>query len=309
MVGQRRGAASECVSCVLRGVHHGVVLAEVLDDVVRVVGAEVELRDRLRGGVNAGALRVQVAGRADAVLKAVPRIHPDLLQETLRAQRVVEHMRGHGYPTPAWLGVGATATHVWHLMDFVDGAPAPELTTSIVEQLMQMSELQAGQGSEPHDHWHYAWRVVTGREATLTGLSSYSFGVSSLVERLRRGCWDLPPPAGAPDMVHADLNPSNVLTRDGVVVAVVDVENAGSGTRATDLVTLQWHTYQAPLEGVRDRLWTKILDLVGWKWPAALTATQTLLQLQWRIRLAREDAVAEVVDRGHRAFDELEARR
>ena len=54
--------------------------------------------------------------------------HPEQLDEWLRAQRVVEHMRRCGYPTPAWLGVGATATHVWHLMDFVDAAPAPELT-------------------------------------------------------------------------------------------------------------------------------------------------------------------------------------
>ena len=66
-------------------------------------------------------------------------------------------------------------------------------------------------------------------------------------------------------MVHTDLNPSNVLVRDGAVVAVVDIGNAGSGTRATDLTTLQWHTFQDPLDGVRRRLWTRILDLVGWE--------------------------------------------
>ena len=293
----------------LRSVIPEELSAEVLSDVVRVVDAEVTLLGRLPGGVNAGAMRVQVAGRADAVLKAVPRTHSDLLHETLRAQRVVEHMRGRGYPTPAWLGVGATATHVWHLMDFVDAVPAPELTTSLVEQLMQVNELQAGQAGEPHDHWRYAWRIVTGQETTVAGLSGYSSAVSALVERLLFACATLPPPPGAPDMVHADFNPSNVLTRDGVVVAVVDIENAGSGTRATDLVTLQWHTFQDPLDGVRSRLWTKILDLVGWEWAAALAATQILLQLEWRIRLARGDAVAEVVDRGHVAFDELDARR
>ena len=114
-------------------------------------------------------MRVQLAGRADAVLKAVPRAHPNHLDETLRAQRVVEHMRGRGYPTPAWLGVGATATHVWHLMDFVDAAPAPALTPSLVEQLMEIIELQAGQASEPYDHWSYAWRVATGQESAVAG--------------------------------------------------------------------------------------------------------------------------------------------
>ena len=88
--------------------------AEVVDDVARVVGAEVTLLGRLPGGVNGGALRVRLAGGADAVLKAVPRAHPNHLDETLRAQRIVEHMRRHGYPTPAWLGVGARWVVVGH---------------------------------------------------------------------------------------------------------------------------------------------------------------------------------------------------
>jgi hypothetical protein len=245
----------------------------------------------------------------------------------LRAQRVVEHMRRRGYPTPAWLGVGATATHVWHLMDFVDAAPAPELTPSLVEQLMEIIELQAGQASEPYDHWSYAWRVATGQESAVAGLdfnetpeqsllrqsvarlSGYSSVVSALVERLRLVCADVPPPREAPDMVHTDLNPSNVLVRDGAVVAVVDIGNAGSGTRATDLTTLQWYTFQDPLDGVRRRLWTRILDLVDWEGAAVLAATQILVMLEFPIRHGRHDVVPGVVKRGHRALDELNALR
>jgi aminoglycoside phosphotransferase (APT) family kinase protein len=292
-----------------QGTHPEELPAEVLDDVASVVGAEVTLLSRLPGGVNAGAMRVQLAGRANAVLKAVPRAHPNHLDETLRAQRVVEHMRRRGYPTPAWLGVGATATHVWHLMDFVDAAPVPELTPSLVEQLMEIIELQAGQASEPYDHWSYAWRVATGQESAVAGLWGYSSVVSALVERLRLVCADVPPPPEAPDMVHADLNPSNVLVRDGAVVAVVDIGNAGSGTRATDLTTLQWHTFQDPLDGVRRRLWTRILVVVGWEGAAVLAATQILHMLEVPIRHGRHDVVPGVVKRGHRALDELNALR
>ena len=110
-------------------------------------------------------------------------------------------------------------------------------------------------------------------------------------------------------MVHADLTPSNVLVRDGAVVAVVDIGNAGSGTRTTDLINLVWFTFQDPLDGVRRRLWTRILALVGWEGAAVLAATQILLQLEWRIRDGRHDAVAGVVTRGHRALDELNALR
>ncbi|SFO81545.1 Predicted kinase, aminoglycoside phosphotransferase (APT) family [Amycolatopsis rubida] len=309
------------------GVHSGELLAEVLDDVARVVGAEVTRLDRLPGGVNAGAMRVQLAGRANAVLKAVPRAHPGHLDEMLRARRVVEHMRGRGYPTPAWLGVGATATQVWHLTDFVDAAPAPELTSSLVEQSMEIIEIQAGQAAEPYDHWSFAWRVATGRESAVAGLdfpetpeqsllrrsaaklSGYSSAVSALVERVRLVCADIAPPEAAPDMVHADFNPSNVLVGDGVVVAVVDIANAGSGTRATDLMTLQWHTFEDPLDDARRKLWKRILSVVGWEGAAVLAATQILMQLEWPIRLGRHDIVPGVVERGHRAFDELSALR
>ena len=261
------------------------------------------------------------------MLKAVPRAHPSHLDETLRAQRVAGHMRRRGYPTPAWLGVGATATHVWHLMDFVDAAPAPELTLSLVEQLMEIIELQAGQASEPYDHWSYAWRVATGQESADVGLalnetpeqsllrqsvarlSGYSSVVSALVERLRLVCADAPPPREAPDMVHADLIPANVLVRDEAEVAVVDIGNAGSGTRATDLTTLQWHTFSDPLDGARRRLWTRILALAGWEGAAVLAATQILLQLELAIRLGHHDAVPGVAKRGHRSLDELNALR
>ncbi|WP_142056397.1 phosphotransferase [Pseudonocardia kunmingensis] len=300
--------------------HPDELPAAVLDDVAGVVGAEVTPLSRLPGGLDVGAMRVQLAGGANAVLKAWPRARPNQLDETLRARRIVEHMRRRGYPTLAWLGVGATATHVWHLMNFVDAAPAPELTPAIVEQLMEIVELQAGQASEPYDHWSYALRLATGQESgrdlapgltrAVAGLSGYSSVVSALVGRLRLVCADVPPrPREPPDMVHADLKPDNVLVRDGAVVAVVDIGNAGSGTRATDLTTLTWHTFQDPLDGARRRLWTRILDLVGWEGAAVLAATQILLQLEWPIRHGHHDVVPEVVERGHRALDELNALR
>ena len=112
-------------------------------------------------------------------------------------------------------------------------------------------------------------------------------------------------------MVHADLaTPSNVLVRDGAVVAVVDIGNAGSGTRATDLIALVWYTFEDPLlDGVRRRLWTRILDLVDWKEAVVLAAAQILLSLEWPIRLGRHDVVPGLVERGQRVLDELNALR
>lgn len=301
--------------------------AAVLDDVSRTVGADVAVLRRLPGGANGGAVVVRVAGSGNAVLKAVPRAHPHHLAEVLRARRIVDHVRRRGYPTPAWLGAGATADHVWQLTEFVDVERAPELTPSLVAQLLEIVELQAGQASEPYDHCTYAWRVATGREPVVAGpgpgetpeqsrlrvsvakVSGHSPDVSALVGRLRVACAEVPAPGAAPDMVHADLHPGNVLVRDGAVVAVVDIGNAGSGTRATDLTTLLWHTFQDPLDGARRRLWSRILDVVGAEGAAVPVAVQVLLQLEWLVRDGREDLLPEVVARGHRALDELEALR
>lgn len=110
-------------------------------------------------------------------------------------------------------------------------------------------------------------------------------------------------------MVHADLStPSNLLVRDGAVVAVVDIGNAGSGTRAVDLTTLAWYTFRDPLlADVRGRLWTRIVDLVGWPGAVVLAASQILLQLELPVRQGLHDVVPAVVNRGHRALDELDA--
>jgi hypothetical protein len=302
-----------------QGTHPKELPIEVLDDVSNVVGAEVTLLGRLPGGFDVGAIRVQLDGGASAVLKAWPRTRPNQLDEAVRTQRVVEHMRRRGYPTPAYLGVGATATHIWHLMDFVDATPAPELTPSIVEQLMEIAELQAGQATESHDHWSYTWRLATGQEygqdldpglsRAVAGLPGYSSEVSSLVDRLRIVSANIAPPQEAPDMVHADFKPDNVLVRDGAVVAVLDVGNAGSGTRATDLMTLQWYTFEDPLDSARRRLWTRIIDLIGWEGAAVMTAAHILLRLEWPIRQGSHEVVPEVVKRGRRALDELNALR
>jgi aminoglycoside phosphotransferase (APT) family kinase protein len=297
----------------------GDLPADLLDNVTSAVGAEATLLGRLSGGLDVGAVRVQLDGQQSAVLKAWTRVRPNQLDEALRTQRVVEVMRRRGYPTPACLAVGATATHVWHLMEYVDAAPVPELTLSLVEQLIEIAELQAGQATEAHDHWSYSWRLATGQEhgqdldpslTTAIGkLGEYSSEVSALVERLHLICADTPRPPEPPDMVHADFTPASVLVRDGLVVAVVDIGNAGSGTRATDLVTLQWYTFQDRLVTARRLLWTKILDLIGWQQTAVITATKILTQLEFPIRNGWHESVPDVVQRGHRALDELAALR
>jgi hypothetical protein len=89
----------------------------------------------------------------------------------------------------------------------------------------------------------------------------------------------------------------------------VDAGNAGSGTRATDLVNLVWLTFEDPLDAARRRLWERILALVGGEGAAVLAAAQVLHMLEFPIRRGRHEVVPELVDRGHRTLDELIALR
>jgi hypothetical protein len=71
-----------------------------------------------------------------------------------------------------------------------------------------------------------------------------------------------------------------------------------------------WYSFKDPqLDVVRRRLWARILELVGWEQAAVLAATHILHMLEYRIREGRHDEVPEVVERGHRALDELHALR
>ena len=246
-----------------------------------------------------------VGDGTQAVLKVTLHEHINDVYSVSRARRIVDHMRGHGYPTPAWLGVGATPTHVWHVMEFVDAEPATRLTGPLISQVLETVEIQAGQATEPFDHSWYAWRVASGQENIVAKISGSSPSVSHLIQRLPVTLPGSTSPPAASDMVHSDFNPSNFLVRGGSLVAVVDIENAGSGTRASDLTTLLWHMFDDELDEVRAQVWERVFSLVPWEDAAMLASTQVLLQLEWPIRLGRHVLVDEVIQRGHRMIDEL----
>ena len=80
------------------------------------------------------------------------------------AGAVVESMVGLGYPTPRWLGTGATSDHVWQLQEFVEGTPATALDERAVTQLLDIVEMQAGRAHLPSsDHAAYILPMVQER--------------------------------------------------------------------------------------------------------------------------------------------------
>jgi len=74
----------------------------------------------------------------------------------------------------------------------------------------------------------------------------------------------------AADVVHGDLNITNVLTRGGAITGVVDWDHVGLGSRAADLTSLLFDWHRLRLAGERttapdggERLVRRITQMVG----------------------------------------------
>jgi hypothetical protein len=195
------------------------------------------LDSRFALGALAGAWRVCI-GDATAVLKwhdpssNVP-YNPD-------APAIVEYLRAARYPTPEWLAAGTSDDGLrWSLQDFVDGAPLGELDLGSVGVFIDLVDQQRSLRLPTTFNWNrYVRDHVFATHASHAGLAG---GGPNVRELLRRAL-ALAEPYRAhelplDEMVHCDLNVSNLLMRNGELVAVVDIDAAGRGCAAYDLLS------------------------------------------------------------------------
>ena len=280
-----------------------VGLESVRAAVLAVIGEVVEI-ERLTGGVQGGAWRLRASEHAQAVLKARPWAHELHLEQMQTSGRVTDRLLEVGYPTARWLATGASDVLVWQLLEYVDADHARVFDDDIIDELLCVVELQAGLGREGSDWSAYARRVLAGEEAAFEHVVGFSPEVASLVERLRdvsrrASSSSLP----SDDIVHGDLNPSNVLVRDGRIVAVIDTGSAGRGSRAIDLATIVWGTPMgSSAEGTALARLSTVADQAG---AVVALALHIWHMLEFPIRHQRRDIVPGVVVRAHHVLDQL----
>ncbi|HWD80134.1 MAG TPA: aminoglycoside phosphotransferase family protein [Kribbella sp.] len=159
-----------------------------------------------------------------------------------RAAELVRRARAVGYPTPEWLAVGTTAAgSPYQLQELVLGS-APVLDEALARELIGICELQQDLIPEDHDVTWSAWAqgvVFDGWDGVWERVLGYGDEASELVRQYGELCRpyrDAVLPRH--DFVHGDLNMGNLLVSDGRITGIVDIEAAGSGSRAYDLVSL-----------------------------------------------------------------------
>jgi aminoglycoside phosphotransferase (APT) family kinase protein len=206
------------------------------------LGTKYELVRELAGGLQSSAYEL-IDGEARVVLKWTD--DPGWAPRVRRAADFVRRARAVGYPTPAWLVVGTTASgSPYQLQEFVPGQPlrdAPTLDETLARELIAICETQRDLVPENgvswstysrgvvFDHWDGVWERVRG----------YGGEAAELLERYDVLCRPYRGHAlPDDDLVHGDLNIGNLIVDDGRIAGIVDIEAAGGGSRAYDLISL-----------------------------------------------------------------------
>ncbi|GAA1617290.1 MULTISPECIES: phosphotransferase family protein [Kribbella] len=200
------------------------------------LGTDYRVVRQLTGGLQSTAYVLT----GDVVLKWTD--NPDWAPRVRRAAELVRRARAVGYPTPAWLAVGTTAAgSPYQLQELVPGS-APVLDEALARELIGICELQRDLIPEDHDVTWSAWAqgvVFAGWDGVWERVLGYGDEASELVRRYGELCRpyrdDVLP---GHDFVHGDLNMGNLLVSEGRITGIVDIEAAGSGARAYDLVSL-----------------------------------------------------------------------
>lgn len=216
---------------------HLAAAHRVLRQVNTTTGDSWRLDSRFATGALEGAWRVR-HGSVVAVLKW----HEPSSDVPYNADApaIVAYLRSAGYPTPAWLASGVfDGGGSWSLQEFVDGEPLRELDLASAELFVDLVRLQrtlalpTGMGWNPYIREH-----AFGDHRSTGELRAANGEVRHLVEDvLALAAPFRSAPLTESDMVHVDLNVSNLLLRDGRLVAVVDVDGAGLGCAAYDLLS------------------------------------------------------------------------
>ncbi|MFB7763310.1 MULTISPECIES: phosphotransferase [Streptomyces] len=217
-----------------------VIARQIVADANHTHGTSYHLVEPMNAGFQAGTWLLHNRENERAVLKWSP--NRGSAQQILRAADAVERARDAGYPTPAWLAVGiAKSGFPYHIQQYVPGSSPRRLTAEVAERLLTVLEQQRGLDVDPEHCWsRYARNRLAGewdhaRQAVAdSGGEGRRFvaALDALVASF--GQVELP----SEDLVHGDFRLDNVLLRWGRVVAVIDIEALGSGTRAFDYATL-----------------------------------------------------------------------
>lgn len=266
---------------------------------------------RLAGAGRADRRRVEVAPPGDsapatsvAEFNSSSPYNPD-------APAIVGYLRAVGYPTPAWFAAGSTLEGVdWSIEEFVDAEPMGELDLASAEVFIDLVRLQRSLRLPTKMSWNpYIRAHVVAPHPSHRPLIAAGGNVRKLLDEAI--AFAAPYESTAlidSEMVHCDLNVSNILMRDGRLVAVVDIEGAGRGCAIYDALSpaangVSWNSDAAAVE----RLVNYALDTYG-PGPVAIVVACLVIEITGWYLTATPSDIEHRVARHHNWINDLRSR-
>lgn len=264
--------------------------SELVGEAVRVLGPTA------RGA--SGSTHLVEAGRRTVVLKIDP-VGVGTLDNYRRLAQIVNRLRLRGYPAPEYLGVGHAEDFVFSVQEHLPGAtlePAPgvvppaSLLKTVLPSLVDAVELQADAGDladPPWPNWLLTTLIEGGDGYCLHETMDRRDDTRELLRRLRPiAAREIERPVRATDVMHFDLNPTNILHLNGRLTGIVDwnvpFTGATQGDRGFDLATLLFYTYDVRAHGLD--LWERLIAISGVEWAKVYLCHLVLRQVEWSVR-------------------------
>jgi hypothetical protein len=154
-------------------------------------------------------------------------------------------LRARGCPAPELLWQGPLDEGWWlSVQERRPGRPLRTMDHATLDRLLALVELQADPGLPPGG-WDVSWWMgvvlFEGWEHWWDETHAVAPATGARLREFLEPAWGHRLPTV--DLVHGDLGPANVLASDGVISGVVDWDDVGLGSRATDLAGLLfgWH--------------------------------------------------------------------
>lgn len=270
-------------------------------------GAAFTFMGRCAGGTHGAYELTEQQGRR-AILKYGS--GQEWLTRVTLSAAVVEALRLAGYPAPRDLFRGMAPGDLWYqVQEFVLGTPMSlPLSSTDLDHLLALNELQANLCSGEQPAWP-DWSgymhdlIFAGAYGWAEALQTYSEATRTLLQALQseaRPYAYVKASLSGTDVVHGDFLPANVLIHDDRVSAVIDISQAGRGTRAYDLArvlvwcyddmdaSLRWRLYEriATIASPAERtlcLISQIIDIIAFMVAHHPDATEPCTRRGWRV--------------------------
>jgi aminoglycoside phosphotransferase (APT) family kinase protein len=215
-----------------------------------------------------------------------------------RSVRLADVLHRRGYPCPATIAHGPVGDGAYAcILERLPGEPrAGGLGPSLLGQLLAAVELQAGAtdddaaGQLGGAHWSYLHAVVfDDEEGWWRAARARGREAADLCGQLADWVRAVPRPGPARDIVHLDLNFTNILIAAGRLTGIIDLDHLGAGgDRSVDLATLlfeyillEHRTGHSPAPDAVRVLHRAILAISGESgWRAAVTF-RSVADLGW----------------------------